>query len=145
MRCQVPRSTPAARTCTRTSFAAIAGAAIRSSLSTSLGPAPYRRCTIACIIIWPGAAAAGWLGCVVFIAFSFTSPVKRPVVPDRVDDIEDCLGSSTGILLLGDQCFVGGPGDHPVHAIGRQRCRLVLCRHPRSIVPDARDQDEQGL
>jgi hypothetical protein len=50
IRCQVPRSTLAARTRTRISSAAIAGLAISASRSTASGAVPYSSWTIAVIV-----------------------------------------------------------------------------------------------
>jgi len=42
----------------RTSFAAIAGPGGLPQLEHVLGAVPYRPCTIACIVTWPGVAEA---------------------------------------------------------------------------------------
>src|SRR5215471_12907198 len=85
----------------------MAGVVICSSRSTSVGLVPYRRCTIACILVGPGAAPAGaasrpsW---VVFIAFSFTYTV-----------------STVGLQCK--YCQVGRDGAHPMSAAEHNAAR----------------------
>ena len=68
--CQVPRSTPAARTWMRTSSSPMSGLVTWSSRITSSGTVPYRLCVIARIVAGPAAGTgfACWASCVVFIA-----------------------------------------------------------------------------
>src|SRR4051794_24476389 len=58
MTCQVPRSTLAACTRTKTSSAPIAGLSISSTQRTSSGAGPYSSCTIA-VIVFPAAGVEG--------------------------------------------------------------------------------------
>ncbi|HEX2823733.1 MAG TPA: hypothetical protein VHO07_26760 [Streptosporangiaceae bacterium] len=70
IRCQVPRSTLAARTRTRISSSAIVGLAISASRSTASGAVPYSSCTIAVIV-----AAAAVPGVTAVIALA--RPARR--------------------------------------------------------------------
>ena len=51
------------------------------------------------------------------------------VGPHGGDDVADCLADRGGISLV-DQRGVGGVGDYPVAAVGRQGGQLVLGRPP---------------
>jgi len=55
------------------------------------------------------------------------------------DDVADCLADRGGISLV-DQRGVGGVGDYPVAAVGRQGGQLVLGR-PTGVVIAAADAD----
>jgi hypothetical protein len=75
--CHVPRSTPAARTRTRTSSAAMAGRTARAGRRTSAALAPYSCCTIARMVSVPP-AVPGWCACsaVPIMSASFIVPAS---------------------------------------------------------------------
>jgi hypothetical protein len=52
------------------------------------------------------------------------------------DDVADCLADRRGIGLV-DQRGVGGAGDYPVAAVGRQGGQLVLGRPPGAVIAAA--------
>ena len=52
------------------------------------------------------------------------------------DDVTDCLADRRGISLV-DQRGVGGVGDYPVAAVGRQGGQLVLGRPPGVVIAAA--------